>query len=164
MNNIRVILAVFLAAVIIASGYGIMAFTSNKQTQSLTFSDVYLSYAGADPNSTYSYHVYNGTPARLEVDAQFDSNISANLSYIYITTPGFTLENWTYQYGSYVLHSNTENSTFIGSSGSSGILSVSTISALTSRLTINIVSNEQHYNGSISIHVVFSGMPGGVVY
>lgn len=166
MNNLRVIYVILIASVVIASAYGIMYHLKGTQKETISLNNVYVSYAGADPGSTYQYHVFNGSPAGLQVEVHFDSgqNYSSNLSYVYVTTPEFAVQNWTYHFGSYVIHSGDENSTFIGSTGSVWAIPDSASSVLSSTLVINIISTVQDYNGPISIHVVFTGMPVGVVY
>lgn len=164
MNNFRAIVVVFVSAAVITAAYGTYSLANESHSDSLSLSNVYLSYAGAEPNSTFAYSVFNGTPAKLQVDVYFNSNISSNLSYIYVTTPGFNVQNWTYQYGTYILHSGKENSTFIGSVANNAVLQDLSHTPVPSKLVINISSAVHRYNGSISIHVVFAGMPVGVVY
>lgn len=167
MNHIRALFAIFIACIVLASAYGIISGIGANPVETLSPSDVYVNYAGANPNSTYQYKAANGSPATLQLVISFDPgvNISSKLSYVYVTTPNLNVENWTYHYGSYSLKSASGNSSFIGSIGSNRIYTDSSaISAMQSTLEINIISTMVQYSGSISVHVVFTGIPIGVVY
>lgn len=164
MNNQRAIFVILLTILILSLAYGIMAFPAHKPRDTINISELYVNYAGADPNSTYTYVVANGSPAHVYLDINFQGNVSSNLSYVYVTTPQFSVVNWTYTFRNYTERSGPVNSTFIGSATVQGLLSSHVNSRLTSTLQVRIVSSVKSYNGTVSVHVVFTGMPGGAVY
>ncbi len=164
MKNKKVFFAIFLTIIIFLSMYYTSLSVTHESFGKVIVSKVYVNYAGFDPKSSYSYSVLNGSPAHIYVKIEFQANVSSNISYVYVTTPQFKVANWTYTFGNYTFQSGPINSTFIGSIWVQNLFSTNVTSYLNSELYINIISLVRYYNGLVSVHVVFTGIPLGAVY
>ena len=157
----------FVAAMIISSSM-VFAFSGNPSGSrpSIKVGNVYVDYIGMNLNSTHSLLHVNGSPQLVDVHIYFEQNISGYLSYIYITTTQFKILYWVYHNGTFQEKFTPGNTNFYGSSlyhnASATPFSISDTPS--SYISLRAEATVSEYSGPLSIHIVLSGVPGGVIY
>lgn len=165
MKRKIVIVAILILIMVFPTIYFTDHSASEDRAYHIDVNQISIGSAGMVVNSTNSSTFVNGTPPKIFISIFFHSNISKNVSWVYITTTEFTLQYWEYHNNTSQERFNTTKTHFCGTlpaGNASASISLSSIQA--PYLTLCVTPNVYVYTGYISVHIVFSNIPGDAIY
>jgi hypothetical protein len=165
MSRKIVVLGILIAILLVPAIYYSVNDMSHEKSYHIDVSEISIGSAGMVINSTNSSTFVNGSPPKIFINIYFHSNMTENVSWVYITTTEFTLEYWTYHNDSHNERWNTTRTPFCGTlpAGNASVLSVQP-KGQEPYLTLCAVPDVYTYTGYISVHIVFKGIPGDEIY